>query len=112
VTSPRQLFRALQARRGLGNGDAAILEAVFPAERAAPMVTVRDGHPHTFLAGINTVRATHLGVTEFGRSGDLESIYRYHGLDAAGIVGAALDLVDRPRMATSPWRVSGVPEHG
>jgi pyruvate dehydrogenase E1 component len=96
VTSPGELFRAVQARRGHGTGDAAILEVVFPAERAVPMVTVLDGHPHTlaFLAGINTVRATHLGVTEFGQSGDLDSVYRYHGLDAASIVGAALDLVD------------------
>jgi pyruvate dehydrogenase E1 component len=96
VTSPGELFRAVHARRGHGTGDAAILEVVFPAERAVPMVTVLDGHPHTlaFLAGINTVRATHLGVTEFGQSGDLDSVYRYHGLDAASIVGAALDLVD------------------
>jgi pyruvate dehydrogenase E1 component len=60
------------------------------------MVTVLDGHPHTlaFLAGVNGVRATHLGVTSFGQSGDLDSVYRYHGLDVDTLVGAALDLVD------------------
>ena len=60
------------------------------------MVTVLDGHPHTlaFLAGVHGVRATHLGVTRFGQSGDLDDVYRYHGLDADSIIAAALDLVD------------------
>jgi pyruvate dehydrogenase E1 component len=40
------------------------------------------------------VPATHLGVTRFGQSGDLASLYRYHELDADSIVCAGLDLVD------------------
>ena len=73
-----------------------ILNTLLPASRAHPMVTVLDGHPHTlaFLATTQGVPATHLGVTRFGQSGDLASVYRYHGLDADSIVGAALDLVD------------------
>src|SRR5205085_1221047 len=69
---------------------------VDPAARAAPMVTVLDGHPHTlaFLAGIRGVPAAHLGVTQFGQSGDLDSVHRLHGLDTDTVVGAALDLVD------------------
>jgi pyruvate dehydrogenase E1 component len=57
-------------------------------------VTVLDGHPHTlaFLAGINQVRAAHLGVSTFGQSGDLDDVYRYHGLDADSIITAALDI--------------------
>ena len=96
VTSPGELFRAGQSRRSLDEAPDWILDAVFPAGRALPMVTVLDGHPHTlaFLAGINGVPAAHLGVTRFGQSGDLDSVYRYHGLDADTIVGAALDLVD------------------
>jgi pyruvate dehydrogenase E1 component len=96
VTSPGLLFRALQARRGLDDAESWILDTVFPADRATPMVTVLDGHPHTlaFLTGVNVVRGTHLGVTRFGQSGDLESVYRYHGLDVDTILGAALDLVD------------------
>jgi pyruvate dehydrogenase E1 component len=96
VTSPDLLFRAMQARRGLGTGDDRILGTVFRPQQAAPMVTLLDGHPHTlaFLAGINSVPATHLGVTNFGVSGDLENVYRYHGIDADSIVGAALDLID------------------
>ena len=96
VTSPDLLFRAVQARRGLGQADSWILDTLLPAQRARPMVTVLDGHPHTlaFLAGVHGVRATHLGVTRFGQSGDLADVYRYHGLDADAIIAAALDLVD------------------
>ncbi|MGY1619047.1 transketolase-like TK C-terminal-containing protein [Geodermatophilus sp. SYSU D00691] len=96
VTSPGLLFRALQARRGLDDGPTWILDAAFPADRARPMVTVLDGHPHTlaFLAGVRNVPAAHLGVTQFGQSGDLASVHRLHGLDTETIVGAALDLVD------------------
>src|SRR3954470_921572 len=96
VTSPGLLFRALQARRGLDDAETWILDTVFPRERATPLVSVLDGHPHTlaFLTGVNGVPGAHLGVTAFGQSGDLASVYRYHGLDADSIVGAALDLVD------------------
>jgi pyruvate dehydrogenase E1 component len=96
VTSPSLLFEAAQARRGLADAPTWILGTVFPADRAAPMVTVLDGHPHTltFLAGINRVPAAHLGVSSFGQSGDLASVYRHHRIDAESIVGTALDLVD------------------
>jgi pyruvate dehydrogenase E1 component len=96
VTSADLLFRAVRARRGHGQAETWILDALLPADRARPMVTVLDGHPHTlaFLAGVNDVPATLLGVTGFGQSGDLGDVYRYHGLDAESIVAAALDLVD------------------
>jgi pyruvate dehydrogenase E1 component len=96
VTSPSLLFEAMQARRGLADAPTWILEALFPPERAAPMVTVLDGHPHTltFLAALNRVRAAHLGVTSFGQSGDLASVYRHHRIDADSIVTTVLDLVD------------------
>jgi pyruvate dehydrogenase E1 component len=72
------------------------LDRAFPADRATPMVTVLDGHPHTlaFLAGVNGVPGTHLGVSKFGQSGDLAASYADHGLDAESVLGAALDLVD------------------
>ena len=88
----------LVGRAGRGRLGAVTAPAAdaLPADRAVPMVTVLDGHPHTlaFLAGVHRVPATHLGVSRFGQSGDLDSVYRYHGLDAASIVGSALDLVD------------------
>jgi pyruvate dehydrogenase E1 component len=96
VTSPGLLFEAAQARRGLADAPDWILDAILPAERAMPMVTVLDGHPHTlaFLAGIRRVPAAHLGVTKFGQSGELEDVYRYHHIDTDSIIGAALDLTD------------------
>ena len=96
VTSPDLLFRAVQARRGLTAEPDWILATAFSPDRAAPMVTVLDGHPHTlaFLAGVNQVPAAHLGVTAFGQAGDIDSVYRYHHIDADSVIGAALDLVD------------------
>lgn len=99
VTSPGLLFQARLARHGKQVAEHVrphILDQVFPASRATPLVTVLDGHPHTlaFLAGINRVPARHLGVTTFGQSGSLEDVHRVHGLDADTIVRAALDLAD------------------
>ncbi|MFV8243388.1 transketolase-like TK C-terminal-containing protein [Mycolicibacterium peregrinum] len=97
VTSPGLLFDALQARRGLSESPAWILDQVFPADRAAPMVTVLDGHPHTlaFLTGINNVAGAALGVSRFGQVGSLDDVYRYHCIDTDSIVSAALDLAER-----------------
>ncbi|MBE1497591.1 pyruvate dehydrogenase E1 component [Amycolatopsis lexingtonensis] len=94
VTSPGLLFEALQARSGRGSGESWILDQVFPASRAKPLVTVLDGHPHTlaFLAGVNRVPSVALGVTGFGQSGSLEDVYRYHGIDTDAIIRAALDV--------------------
>jgi len=94
VTSPGLIFEAIQSRQGQGDASDWILDQVFPADRAAPLVTVLDGHPHTmsFLAGINNVKSRNLGVTHFGQAGDLASVYRYHGIDADSIVRAVLDL--------------------
>ena len=96
VTSADRLYRAARARSGHGDGDAAILDQVFPADRAAPMVTVLDGHPHTlaFLAAIRGVRSVNLGVTEFGQTGTLQELYRLHGIGPDAQIAAALDLVD------------------
>jgi pyruvate dehydrogenase E1 component len=94
VTSPGLLFQALRAKQGREEGSSWILDQVFPAARATPLVTVLDGHPHTlsFLGTVNRVASTSLGVTRFGQSGGLEDVYRYHGIDADSIVRAALDI--------------------
>ena len=100
VTSPGLLFRALRVRQGLQEpggteGEAWILDQVFPRARAAPLVTVLDGHPHTlaFLATINRVPHAALGVTQFGQSGSIEDLYRYNGIDTDSIIRAALDVI-------------------
>ncbi|MQA05676.1 MAG: pyruvate dehydrogenase [Streptosporangiales bacterium] len=94
VTSPDLLYRAVRGRQGHEQAESWILDQVFPASRAAPLVTVLDGHPHalTFLATVNQARTTALGVTGFGQSGALEDVYRYHGIDTDSIVRAALDV--------------------
>ncbi len=94
ISSPDLLYRAVRARQGHDEAPTWILDQVFPAERAAPLVTVVDGHPHTlaFLGTINRVAVSSLGVTGFGQSGSPEEVYRWHGIDADSIVRAALDL--------------------
>jgi pyruvate dehydrogenase E1 component len=96
LTSADLVYRALRARQGLADGDDAVLDALFPVERAAPIVTVLDGHPSAlaFLAGIRGDRLAGLGVDEFGQSGDVGDLYRHFGIDAESIVGAAIDLLD------------------
>lgn len=95
ITSPGLLFEAWQARQGRATGESWILDQLLPADRATPMVTVLDGHPHTlaFLAAVNRVRSTHLGVSRFGQAGALDDVYRYHGIDTDSIVSAALDIL-------------------
>ncbi|QWY63829.1 transketolase-like TK C-terminal-containing protein [Mycobacterium paraintracellulare] len=96
VTCPSRLFEAVQARRGLADAPSWIVDQVFPAHRAAPMVTVLDGHPHTlaFISTINRVPTKSLGVSKFGQVGSLDAVYRYHSIDTDSIVRAALDLQD------------------
>jgi pyruvate dehydrogenase E1 component len=95
LTSPDLIFRALCARQGLGDGDASILDRLFPPDRAVPLVTVVDGHPHTlaFLGTVRNVPVAPLGVTEFGQSGEIDDLYRHHGIDPETIAGAGLDLL-------------------
>ncbi len=95
INSPGLLFEAWQARQGRGHGESWILDQLFPSERATPMVTVLDGHPHTlaFLAAINRVRSSNLGVSRFGQVGSLDDVYRHHGIDTDSIVSAALDIL-------------------
>jgi pyruvate dehydrogenase E1 component len=97
VTSPGLLFSALLARQGRADAPAWILDQVFPASRATPLVTVLDGHPHTlaFLATISQVPSINLGVTRFGQSGSIPDVYRYHGIDTDAIIRAGLDLASR-----------------
>jgi pyruvate dehydrogenase E1 component len=95
LTSADLVFRALRARQGLGEGDPTVLDGAFPADRAAPLVTVLDGHPHAlaFLAAVNDTPLAALGVDGFGQSGDVGDLYRLFGIDTETIVGAAADLL-------------------
>ncbi|MDQ1636300.1 MAG: pyruvate dehydrogenase component [Frankiaceae bacterium] len=96
VSAAGRLFTAMQARSGQVTAPMWVLDAVFPVERSAPMVTVLDGHPHTlaFLGGINRVEARHLGVSSFGQSGDLAAVQKLHGIDSDSIVRAGLSVLE------------------
>ena len=96
VTSPSRLFEAVQARQGLSEAPSWILDTVFPPQRAAPMVTVIDGHPHTlsFVPSINRTACKSLGVSKFGQVGSPQDVYRYHGIDTDSVVRAVLDLIE------------------
>ncbi|MEU0312908.1 transketolase C-terminal domain-containing protein [Nocardioides sp. NPDC006273] len=98
LTSPDLVFRSFQQRgdRAPGTGGS-IIDELFPAHAAAPLVTVLDGHPHTlsFLSGARGDRIRCLGVTEFGQSSDLADAHRIHGIGTGSIVDAALGLTGR-----------------
>jgi pyruvate dehydrogenase E1 component len=104
LTSADLVFRAFQARRGLADWPTDVLERLFPAARAAPVVTVVDGHPHTlaFLGAINSVPAACLGVSDFGQVGEVEDLYRIFGIDESTIIGAAWDLIDEVGAQPAP----------
>jgi pyruvate dehydrogenase E1 component len=94
LTSADLVFRALQARNGLGDHDASILDEVFPADRRAPIVAVLDGHPHTlsFLGNIWGLPTISLGVTDFGESGDIDDLHEHFDIDTDTIIGVAYDV--------------------
>ncbi len=100
VTSSDLLFRRLQewasmAMRGRGNADS-IGDLLSPGERAAPVVTVLDGHPHTlaWIGGFLGARAFPLGVSDFGQSGALQDLYREHGIDVDSIMMACFGALE------------------
>jgi pyruvate dehydrogenase E1 component len=95
LTSADLVFRAMQARRGFGDGEIRILDDIFPVERASPIVTIHDGHPHTlsFLSGIHCMPITSLGVSDFGESGDVDDLYEHFGIDTDTIIAAAVDAL-------------------
>jgi pyruvate dehydrogenase E1 component len=97
ITSADLVFRALRRRQGFGSGKSDILERLFPRDRAAPIVSVLDGHPHTlaFLAAITSTPIACLGVDDFGQVGEVSDLYKHFGIDAATIVGATWDLIDQ-----------------
>ena len=98
VTSPDLLFQrhagAPRARRRPRTGS---WTRSSPPSRAAPMVTrARRSSAH---AGVPRRHSTGCpprtwASPRFGQSGDLDSTYRYHHIDADSVVGAALDLID------------------
>ena len=61
-----------------------------PLTQDAALITVIDGHPATlsWLGTASRRRVYSLGVEEFGQSGDIEDLYRLHGIDSDAILNA------------------------
>ena len=61
------------------------------AERAAPLVTIVDAHPHSlaWLGGAINTRSLPLGVSGFGQSGSRAELYKEYEIDVDSIMSAA-----------------------
>lgn len=94
VTAPGRLLAAVQAHRGVGSAPSWILDQVFPAVRAAPMVMLLDGDPQAlgFLATVNNVPGLSLCVSDpVGQPHDPRGCVRHRDVD--DVVRAAVDLL-------------------
>ena len=102
VTGPGPLYEryqnsvidAMETRPGLSE----FMADVIPTDaRAAPVVTVVDGHPHSLAwigAALNTFTLP-LGVSRFGQSGSPSDLYREYKIDAASIMAACFGALER-----------------
>jgi pyruvate dehydrogenase E1 component len=105
VTSADQLYTGWQAatRAHAKGPDVAPSHIETLLGRLAPdagLVTVLDGHPATlaWLGGVANHDVAALGVETFGQSGNLQDLYRTHGIDADAILdGAAAVITKRMR---------------
>lgn len=104
VTSADRLFRRFQecssrAMKGQTDSNTFLADVLSPPERAVPVVTVMDGHPHT-LAWIGAALGTNalpLGVSRFGQSGSRQDLYREYEIDVASIMAAAFGALEGHR---------------
>lgn len=95
VTGPGVLYERFQSSVQIlmetGRRADPFMEDVIPiGERAAPIVTVIDGHPQT-LAWLGSAMRTEtipLGVSSYGQSGNPDELYREYRIDTLSIVSA------------------------
>jgi pyruvate dehydrogenase E1 component len=104
VTSADRLYQGWWRHLRAGADGEALpppyLDELFPPGERHPLVSVLDGHPLTlqWLGTALGVPQVALGVTMFGESGDIESLYRAMGIHADNIVaGVARLIVDGVR---------------
>jgi pyruvate dehydrogenase E1 component len=95
VTGPGPLYRRFQesVRTAIAGGSQQtpfLSDVISLQERAAPVVTVVDGHPRSlaWLGGALETATFPLGVTEYGQSGSPSDLYREYGIDASSIMEA------------------------
>jgi pyruvate dehydrogenase E1 component len=92
LTSPRRLFEAWRTQE-VAQAGSNPFDWLIPAnERYAPIVTVHDGTSHAlaWLGSVFGAPDNPLGVDGFGQSGTRADLNRHFGIDAQGIVEAAL----------------------
>lgn len=95
VTGPGPLYRDYQERvhaiiEGSERDDVFLEDVISVPERAASVVTLVDGHPHS-LAWIGSALGTNvlpLGVVKFGQSGTREDVYRDCRIDTESVISA------------------------
>jgi pyruvate dehydrogenase E1 component len=100
VTGPGPLYERFQesVRSVTSSGVTMgiMTDVVPPEDRAAPAVTVVDGHPHS-LAWVGSALGTAtfpLGVSEFGQSGTRPDLYREYGIDVESIMAACFGALE------------------
>jgi len=105
ITSPDRLHSGWQtSQRKRGSDPAGALShaenLLAQLNPGAALITVLDGHPATlsWLGSVAGHRPYPLGVSSFGESGDINSLYRKHGIDCEAILDiAALACLDAAR---------------
>ena len=99
LTSPDRLFTEWQshqlARLRGEEGEAPYLLRLVPPGERHPMVSVIDGHPLAleWIGGVLGAPQVALGVSRFGESGDIESLYRTMRIHADDIVAGVGSLI-------------------
>ena len=105
ITSADLLFRAFQARAGLGEGDPSILDELFP-EPLPIVIAARRPPAHAELPGRRPRRADDAASACSASASRATSaeLYEHHQIDAESVIGAALDLLE---CMTSPSPAGG-----
>jgi pyruvate dehydrogenase E1 component len=95
VTGPDRLYEGWRAYLNEGAAQTPYLHVLFPPQERHAVVSVIDGHPLTlqWIGEALGVPQVALGVTKFGESGDIESLYRAMGIHADDIVAAVGRLI-------------------
>ncbi len=113
VTSADRLYSgwqdAMRAHARGPNVELSHIETLL--SRLAPdagLVTVLDGHPMTlsWLGGVSNHNIVALGVETFGQSGNLEQLYRLHGIDADAILDGAAAVITRRMRRHGGYRIA------
>jgi pyruvate dehydrogenase E1 component len=100
VTGPGPLYERFQESvRSVtaGEGPSSFMaDVVPPSDRAAPAVTVVDGHPHSlaWVGGALGTATFPLGVAEFGQSGARPDLYREYGIDVESIMATCFGALE------------------